>query len=211
MLHFGRRNIASRKHDVLITFRQHHQKSLATYWQVAQNRQHFFGAWRFQSQIFEYDQLPIGNFIGQGRLNRQAAHLLRHIMMISMRLGAKHNTTMTELWRTRAPLSGAACSFLFIWLFTTARYFTTSLRRSVSLTAIHQLCGDNLVENRHIGGNSEHLLAQFELLYGLSGHVIYCSRGHFGYLIICFLIMSKPPLAPGTEPLTTSRLRSGSA
>src|SRR6266581_7563514 len=127
-------------------------------------------------------------------------------MMIGMRLGAKYNTTMTELWRTSAPLPGAACSLLLIRLSTATRYFTASLRRSVSLAAIHQLRGDNLVENRHIRGNSEHLLAQFELLYGLSGHVIYCSRGHFGYLITCFLIISKPPLAPGTEPFTTSRL-----
>src|SRR2546427_4882714 len=132
-------------------------------------------------------------------------------MMVFTRLGTKYSSAMTELRCAGASLSSAACSFLLIRLSAAARYLTASLRRSIPLTAIHQLRGDNLVENRHVGGNSKHLLAQFELFYGLSGHVIHCSRGHFGYLITCFLIMSNPPLAPGTEPLTTSRLRSGSA
>src|SRR6266699_6204754 len=104
-------------------------------------------------------------------------------MMISMRLWAKDNSAMAELWSASAPLSRTACSLLFIGFLVAARYFTASLRRSISLTAIHQLRGDNLVENRHIGGDSEHLLAQFELFYGLSGHVIHCSCGHCGYLI----------------------------
>src|SRR6266550_3828359 len=103
-------------------------------------------------------------------------------MMVGMRLGTKYSTTMTELRSTSATLSSPACSFLLIRLSTAARYFTASLRRSISLTAIHQLCSDNLVENRHVWGNPEHLLAQFELFYGLSGHVIHCSRGHFDYL-----------------------------
>src|SRR5712692_3450332 len=104
-------------------------------------------------------------------------------MMIRMRLWAKYSTTMAELRRACAPLSRTTCSLLFIGLLVAARYFTASLRRSISLTAIHQLCGDNLVENRHIRGHSEHLLAQLELFYGLSGHVIHCSCGHCGYLI----------------------------
>src|SRR6266581_387289 len=177
MLHFGRRNIASRKHDVLIAFWQHHQNLLTIHWQLSQKRQHFF----------------------------------RHILMEFFRPGAKDNTAMTELWCADATLSSTTRAFLFVRLSATTGYFTASFCRSISLTAIHQLCCNNLVENRHIGGNSEHLLAQFELFYGLSGHVIHCSRRHFGYLITCFLIMSNPPLAPGTEPFTTSRLRSGSA
>src|SRR5213082_231357 len=120
--------------------------------------------------------------------------------MIGMRPGTKYDSAMAELWCASTSLACAACSLLPVWFLVTARYFSTSLGRSIALTAIHQLCGDNLVENRHIGGNSEHLLAQFELFYGLSGHVIHCSRRHFGYLITCFLIMSNPPLAPGTEP-----------
>src|SRR5881227_396772 len=113
-----------------------------------------------------------------------------------MRPGAKYASTMAELRCASTSLAGASRSLLPVWFPTTARYLSTSLGRSIALTAIHQLRGDNLVENRHIGGDSEHLLAQFELFYGLSGHVIHCSRGHFGYLITCFLIMSKPPLAP---------------
>src|SRR5437588_6276585 len=132
-------------------------------------------------------------------------------MMVTMRLWAKYDATMAELCCARTSLARPARSLLLVWFLVTARYFSTSLGRSIALTTIDQLCGDNLVENRHIGCNSEHLLAQFELFYGLTGHVIHCSRGHFGYLITCFLIMSKPPLAPGTEPLTSSRLRSGSA
>src|SRR5947209_16354570 len=123
----------------------------------------------------------------------------------------KDNTTMTELWGAGTALPSTTRAFLFVWLFATTRYFTASFCRSISLTAIHQLCCNNLVENRNIGGNSEHLLAQFEAFNGLSGHVIHCSRRHLGYLITCFLIMSNPPLAPGTEPFTTSKLRSVSA
>src|SRR5437588_5344809 len=132
-------------------------------------------------------------------------------MMVRMRFWAKYYTAMTELRRAGTPLASTTRPLLLIWFSVTARYLSASFGRSIALTAIHQLCGDNLVENRHIGGDSEHLLAQFELFYGLSGHVIHCSRGHFGYLIICFLIMSKPLLAPGTEPLISTRLRSGSA
>src|SRR5579859_5544540 len=132
-------------------------------------------------------------------------------MMVGMRPWTKYTAAMAELRRTSAPLASTARSLLLIWFLVTARYFSASLGRSISLTAIHQLRGDNLVENRHIRGDSEHLLAQFELFYGLSGHVIHCCRGHFGYLIPCFLIVSRPPLAPGTEPFISSRLRSGSA
>src|SRR5947209_2584854 len=103
-------------------------------------------------------------------------------MMIAMRLGAKYDSAMAELWCARTSLSGPPRSLLSVWFLVSTRYFSTSLGRSIALTAIHQLRGDNLVENRHIGGDSEHLLAQFELFYGLSGHVIHCSRGHFGYL-----------------------------
>src|SRR5437588_8157914 len=99
-----------------------------------------------------------------------------------MRPGAKYGSAMTELWCATTSLADASRSLLPVWFLTTTRYFRTSLGRSIALTAIHQLCSDNLVENRHIGGDSEHLLAQFELFYGLSGHVIHCSRGHFGYL-----------------------------
>src|SRR5215469_3721500 len=211
MLHFGRRNVAGRKHNVLVTPWQHHQDALSIHRQPIQDFQHPFCARSLHRQIIEYNQLLVRNFIGQRRSNRQATHLLRHIMMVSMRLWTKYCATMTELWSACAALAGTPRSFLLIWLSTSARYFTARLRRSVSLTAIHQLRGDNLVENRHVRGDSEHLLAQFELSYGLSGHVIHCSRGHFGYLFACFLIMSRPPLAPGTDPLTRSRLRSGSA
>ena len=116
-----------------------------------------------------------------------------------------------EEHRRGATLTGATCTFLFIGFFTPARYLTASFGRSIALTAIHQLCGDNLVEDRHIRDDSEHLLAQFELFYGFTSHVIHCSRGHCGYLITCFLITSRLPFAPGTDPLTSSRLRSGSA
>src|ERR1051326_5027165 len=99
-----------------------------------------------------------------------------------MRPGTKYGPTMAELRRASTSLAGASRSLLAVWFLTTTRYLSTSLGRSIALTAIHQLRGDNLVENRHIGGDSKHLLAQFELFYGLSGHVIHCSRGHFGYL-----------------------------
>src|SRR5438270_11899177 len=102
--------------------------------------------------------------------------------MVTMRLWAKYGATMAELRCASTSLAGPTRSLLLVWFLVTTRYFSTSLGRSIALTAIHQLCGDNLVENRHIGGGSEHLLAQFELFYGLSGHVIHCSRGHFGHL-----------------------------
>src|SRR2546423_15690023 len=101
-------------------------------------------------------------------------------MVIRMRPGAKDSTTVAELGSTRTSLTGATCSLLLVRFLITARYFSASLGRSSALTAIHQLCGDNLVQNRHIRGDSEHLLAQFELIYGLAGHVIHCSRGHCG-------------------------------
>src|SRR6266852_6268021 len=104
-------------------------------------------------------------------------------MMVLMWFWAKYRAAMTELGGTGAALASAACAFLLIWLFATARYFTASLRRSSALAAIHQLCSDDLVENRLVRGDSEHLLAQFELFYGLSGHVIHCSCGHCVYLI----------------------------
>src|SRR5438034_699294 len=103
-------------------------------------------------------------------------------MMVRMRLRAKYCTAMAELGRAGTSLASTARSLLLIWFFATARYFSASFCRSIALTAIHQLRSHNLVENRHIGGDSEHLLAQFELFNGLSGHVIHCSRGHFGYL-----------------------------
>src|SRR5436190_23623984 len=131
--------------------------------------------------------------------------------MIRMRPGAKYRTTATKLWRTCTALSCAASSLLLVWFFITARYFTALFGGSIALTTVDQLGYDHLVQDRHIRGDAKHLLAQFELLYGLTGQIKHCSRRHFGYLITCFLIMSKPPLAPGTEPLITSRLRSGSA
>src|SRR5256714_14625793 len=100
-----------------------------------------------------------------------------------MRPGTKYGSAMAELWCASTSLAGASRSLLPVWFLTTTRYFSTSLGRSIALTAIHQLCSDNLVENRHIGGESENLPAQFELLYGLSGPVYHCSRGHFGYLL----------------------------
>src|SRR5579863_6093022 len=132
-------------------------------------------------------------------------------MVIGMWLRAKNDTTMTKLRSAGTTLTGATGSLLLIWLFISARYLSTSLGRSIALTAIHQLRGDNLMKNCHIGGDSKHLLAQFELLYGLTGLVINCSRRHFGYLITCFFTISNPPLAPGTDPFTRSRFRSGSA
>src|SRR5579884_3695777 len=98
-------------------------------------------------------------------------------MMIAMRSGTPDHPTMTELRCACAPLACMTRSLLPVRLFIPTRYFGTSLGRSITLTTIHQLCGDHLMQNRHMGGNSEYLFAQFELIYGLSGHVIHCSRG----------------------------------
>src|SRR5436309_9951264 len=101
-------------------------------------------------------------------------------MMVGMWFWPKYATAVAELWCASTSLTSTARSFLPVWFFVTARYLSASLGRSIALTTIHQLCGDNLMENRHIGGHSEHLLAQFELIYGFSSHVIHCSRGHYG-------------------------------
>src|SRR5258708_23665984 len=115
-------------------------------------------------------------------------------MMIGMRSWTPYDTTMPELWRASTSLASSPRSFLPVGFLATARYFTGSLCRSIALPAIYQLCRDNLVQDRYVRNNSEHLLAQFELFYGLSGHIINFSRGHRRYLFTCFLIMSKPPL-----------------
>src|SRR5690242_13378997 len=121
-----------------------------------------------------------GNFIRESRADCQTAHFLRHIMMIWVRFGAVSNAAVTELGRTSTTLTGMTSSFLPVWFFITARYFSTSLGGSIALTAVDQLGCDHLVENRDVGGDSEHLLAQFELFKGLTGLIIDCSRGHFG-------------------------------
>src|SRR5271157_3626899 len=99
--------------------------------------------------------------------------------MVRMRPGTKYSTTVTKLRCTRTTLASVTRSLLSIGLFITARNFTASLSRGIPLAAIDQLRSDNLMENRHIRSNPEHLLAQFELFQGLSGLIIHRSRGHF--------------------------------
>ena len=122
-------------------------------------------------------------------------------MVIDVRLWAKYHATMPELRGARAALASAACAFLLIGFSTPARYFTASFRRSIALPAIHQLCGHNLVEYRHVWDNSEHLLAQFELFYGFTSHVIHCSRGHFGLPHHMLLNHKQPANRAGDGPL----------
>src|SRR3954469_18615888 len=100
--------------------------------------------------------------------------------MVRMRPRTKYNTAVTELRCTCATLTGITSPFLSIGLFITARNFTASLSRGIPLATIDQLCSDNLMENRHIRSDSEHLLTQFELFQGLTGLIIHCSRGHIG-------------------------------
>src|SRR5882762_6730266 len=135
--------------------------------QTIQNLQHIPRARLLQRQIINNNQSLIGNFIRQNRTNCQATHFLRNIMMVRMGSRTKYNTAMTELRCTRTTLTSVTCSFLSIGLLITARNLTASLRRSSSLATIHQLCSNNLMENRHIRSDSEHLLAQLELLQGL--------------------------------------------
>src|SRR2546426_10908474 len=97
-------------------------------------------------------------------------------MMVFTRLGTKYSTAMTELRCASAPLSSAARSFLLVRLSAPPRYFTASLRRSIPLTAIHQLRGDNLLENRHVGGNSKHVRGKLDLVYDLSCHILHSNR-----------------------------------
>src|SRR4051812_10643450 len=100
-------------------------------------------------------------------------------MMIVTRSGTPDNAAMPELRSTCATLTGMTRTFLFIRFFITARNFTAGLGRSCTLATVDQLCYHNLVQDRLVWDNSKHLLTQFELFNGLSGHVIHCSRRHF--------------------------------
>src|SRR4051794_28028785 len=107
MLNFGRGDVARRKHDVLIALGKNHQNLFTVERQIFQNLQHILSARPTQSQLIQYDQLLVGYLVGQCRFDRQATHLLGHIMMIWMRSWTPDHAAMTELGSTRAPLARA--------------------------------------------------------------------------------------------------------
>src|SRR5919198_5685602 len=102
-------------------------------------------------------------------------------------------------------LSGATGALLAVGLGATADHLTARLRVVRPDPSGRELCGDGLVQDGLVDGRGEKRFAQLHAADRGSGSIVDGRLRHQ-----TFLTRMSEPRAPGSDPLTSSRLRSGS-
>ncbi len=158
------------------------------------------------------DDLAVGGTIAERRTQSELDHLLGGLLVVLARLRAVGDATTAHVRRTAGALAGVAGALLLERLLATAADFGAGLGALRATATSGQLGGDDLVHQRHVGLHAEHLVVEVEAAGVVAGGVLHGDRCHVGHLPFTALrTMTTPPLGPGTEPLTSSRLRSESA
>src|SRR5690606_28084052 len=155
--------------------------------------------------------------VGQGATQRGGLHLLGRALAVVARHGAVHDAAAGELRRTHRALPGAAGALLAVRLAAAPADLAARLRGVRALPGRRQLCHDDLVDQRHVGLDVEHLgrkLGRAGLLAGGVEHVDGLRhRRHAPFTgVDCTAerTTTRPPRDPGTAPLMSSRPRSAS-
>src|SRR4029079_16519750 len=158
------------------------------------------------------DDLAVGGAITEGRPQRRFDHLLRCLLVVLTGLGTVGHTATAHVRRPAGALAGIARALLLERLLAATTDLGTGLGALGATAACRELRRDDLVHQRNVWLHAEHAVVEVEAAGVLTGGVLHGDRCHDGHLPFTALrTMTTPPLGPGTEPLTSSRLRSVSA
>ena len=189
-----------------------HDQRLAFDAESAEQLLGVLGLRRVETPRIDDDDLAVGRPVAERRAQRELDHLLRGLLVVLARLRAVGDATAAHVRRAAGALAGVTGALLLERLPATAANLGSRLGALRTTAASGQLSGDDLVHQRHVGLHAEHRLVEVEVAGIVAGRVLHCDRCHVGHLPFTALrTMTTPPFGPGTEPLTSSRLRSMSA
>ena len=129
---------------------------------------------------------------------RGCLHLLRSALRVVTRRRAVNDAAASELRRADRALTSPPGPLLAVRLAPTAGDLAPRLRRVRALPGRGQLGHDNLVDQRDVHLNVEHLGRKLGGAGLLAGGVYYVNRGHCQAPFAAVLTSTVPPLAPGT-------------
>ena len=98
--------------------------------------------------------------IREGAAQSGGLHLLGRALVVAARRGAVHHATAGELRSTDRTLAGPAGALLLVWLATATADLAAALRVVGARTSGRQLRDDDLVDQRDVHLNVEHLGGQ---------------------------------------------------
>ena len=160
------------------------------------------------------DDLVVGCTIGERRAKCGLDHLLRRLLVVLAGLRAVGHTTTGELRRPDRALPGIAGALLGVRLGATTPHLGPGLGALRARAAGGELRRDDLVHERNVGLDAEHLVVQFNGAGVGAGRILEGERAHvqlpFPASLTALRTTTTPPAGPGTEPLTSKRLRSTS-
>ena len=168
-------------------------------------------------QSSTHEHLALGGAVGERRAQREADHLLGRALAVVARLRAVGHTTAAPVRRADRALAGAAGALLAPRLRATTADLGPGLRAVRARPGGGELRGDDLVHDRDVRLDAEQLVGHVDRAGVRAGRRLHvelhaaspCAAGTTGRFA-ALLTNTRPPLGPGTAPLTRRRPRSAS-
>ena len=143
---------------------------------------------------------------GQRRAERQAAHLLRQLLVVGARVRAEDDAAALVVGGGAGALPRAAGALLAVRLLAAATDLAAGLGVVGAEVAARQLGDHRLVEDGLVDGRGEQRLAEVDAPDGRARAVVEVGLRHRH----TFRTKVSAPGAPGTDPFTRIRFRSES-
>ena len=199
------RQVTSGQVEVLLYVIGNNQRVTQT--QIVQLGGKSLGFRRFDDQILKHDQTILTHELGEDGAHCGAVHLLIDLLRVILRARRKSHATRTPDRTANSTGTSSPGTLLTPRLLAAATHIRTSL-----------LCTSTLATSRHISGHDlmNQGLVKFFTEGGIgNGNALAatsdCQFHHTTpQAFTAGLIIRFPPVAPGTEPLISSRLRSAS-
>src|SRR5690606_1967754 len=203
--HINMRQVACSQVQVLINSFGHDQD--VSQRQTVQLVQQAFGFGCIHNKIFNHDQTLGTSQLSEDGAQSCAIHLLVELLGVILRLGREGHTTATPDGAADSTGTSTASALLTERLGAATRYFGTGLLRASTLATASHIGHDCLVYQRFVEFTAEDTIGNFDRL---SAIYIQLHLRFSPYALAAGRTTTSPPVAPGTAPLTSSRLRSAS-
>src|SRR6266850_6011946 len=184
------------------------------------------GHQRLRLSVADLERLDRGQLAGRdlgrdGRAQRPASHLARHVLVVAPGRRAERLAPTLPLYRPGRALPGPAGPLLLPWLAAAPRHLAPALGVVRAGPTVGELARHGLVEQRHADLGAEHIRLQLQRAGRFALRVEHLDGRHryffsATFCACCVLVaftdlrsITRDPLAPGTAPRTSTRFCSG--
>src|SRR5690606_2315165 len=199
------RQVARSQVQVLINFIGHDEHVGQV--QAAQLVQQTLGLRRIDAKLFNHDQTIGASQLGEDGTHGSAIHLLVELLGVILGLGREGHATAAPQRAADGTGAGTTGTLLTERLGTATGHFGTALLSAGTLAAAGHVGHNCLVYQGLVEFTAEDTIGNLDRL---SAIYIQLHLSISPYALTAGRTITSPPVAPGTAPLTSSRLRSAS-